>query len=392
MALYILNQKRANLRDLERRFGVAVTIEADDSLTGSNYHAIERGELATGVKGEVEVQLSPSDDIVPAVEEPAPLEEEAFEEAEARGDDEVLSEEEIAGDRARSAASDEGDGGRRRRRRRRRRGGGERPFGEGVAPDAPQPTDDGLAVVAQIGGDMIAPIDDAESFDRRGPREEGDRGRRPKRHRVGRHSFSPRENDERHGTAGGSGEVETDLLGSGPQKSASDPDRGLESTSAAQEELVTPAKVEGQVLAGEERVSEEPPVRRPSALEPDPAEPEPELVGSGGVGHGLDASKVPSPGGAAASSPKRLVAARPSEHRRGLTGRRCRPLRPTPRRSERPNSYPRRPFTPEAVPQRQTKRFRLDLEHVAFLSPQTVAVRERRGSKEMDMDVARPAE
>ena len=48
VALYILNQKRANLRDLERRFGVAVTIEADDTLTGANYHAIERGEPATG--------------------------------------------------------------------------------------------------------------------------------------------------------------------------------------------------------------------------------------------------------------------------------------------------------------------------------------------------------
>ena len=34
VALYILNQKRAHLRDLERRFGVAVLVEADDSLTG----------------------------------------------------------------------------------------------------------------------------------------------------------------------------------------------------------------------------------------------------------------------------------------------------------------------------------------------------------------------
>ena len=40
---------------------------------------------------------------------------------------------------------DEGDVGRRRRRRRRRRGG-ERSFGENLPQDAPQPTDDGLAV------------------------------------------------------------------------------------------------------------------------------------------------------------------------------------------------------------------------------------------------------
>ena len=50
VALYILNQKRAHLRDLERRFGVAIIVEADDTLTGSNYHALERGEPASGVK------------------------------------------------------------------------------------------------------------------------------------------------------------------------------------------------------------------------------------------------------------------------------------------------------------------------------------------------------
>ena len=61
VALYILNQKRANLRDLERRFGVAIAIEADDTLTGANYHAIERGELASGVKSESEPLQAPED-------------------------------------------------------------------------------------------------------------------------------------------------------------------------------------------------------------------------------------------------------------------------------------------------------------------------------------------
>src|SRR5208282_2316610 len=62
VALYILNQKRANLRDLERRFGVAIAIEADDTLTGANYHAIERGEIATGVKGAAEPPPPAQDD------------------------------------------------------------------------------------------------------------------------------------------------------------------------------------------------------------------------------------------------------------------------------------------------------------------------------------------
>ena len=48
VALYILNQKRAHLRELEERFGVDLIIDADDTLTGSVYHAIERGEPASG--------------------------------------------------------------------------------------------------------------------------------------------------------------------------------------------------------------------------------------------------------------------------------------------------------------------------------------------------------
>ena len=70
---------------------------------------------------------------------------------------------------------DESDVGRRRRRRRRRRGG-ERSFGENLPQDAPQPTDDGLAVVAEIGGDLQAPSGEVNAFDRRGPRS----GRRPR--------------------------------------------------------------------------------------------------------------------------------------------------------------------------------------------------------------------
>ncbi len=50
VALYILNQKRAHLRDLEKRFGASLTIAADDGLTGTNYYALERGEPATGTK------------------------------------------------------------------------------------------------------------------------------------------------------------------------------------------------------------------------------------------------------------------------------------------------------------------------------------------------------
>ena len=87
VALYILNQKRINLRDFERRFGVAIVVEADDTLTGANYHTIERGEPATGIKGEGEPTKSLADDIVPTIEGPAYVEVEEHETFEAHGEE-----------------------------------------------------------------------------------------------------------------------------------------------------------------------------------------------------------------------------------------------------------------------------------------------------------------
>ncbi len=158
VALYILNQKRGHLRDLERRFGVVVTVEADDTLTGANYHAIERGEPATGVKA-IEPPPLAQDDFASIVNEPVPAEE-AFEEPiETPEDDEPIGEAERE---ATSDSQDEGENGGRRRRRRRRRRSGERVNGEASSSDAPQPTDDGLAVVAEIGGDLAQPVQEFE--------------------------------------------------------------------------------------------------------------------------------------------------------------------------------------------------------------------------------------
>ena len=49
-AFYILNQKRVHLRELETRFGVAISIMADDSLLGTTNYAIERGEPALRIE------------------------------------------------------------------------------------------------------------------------------------------------------------------------------------------------------------------------------------------------------------------------------------------------------------------------------------------------------
>jgi ribonuclease E len=193
VALYILNQKRANLRDLERRFGVAIVVEADDTLTGANYHAIERGEPAAGVKSEVEPPKSLADEFATIVEEPEPIENDSEEVPEASGQEgqEVLQ----ASDRTGGLSVDEGDAGRRRRRRRRRRGG-ERSLGENPPQDAPQPTDDGLAAVAEIGGDLQVPSGEGNAVERRGPRSGEDRERRSRRSRGQRDRFPRRPDGE----------------------------------------------------------------------------------------------------------------------------------------------------------------------------------------------------
>jgi ribonuclease E len=183
VALYILNQKRINLRDLERRFGVAIVVEADDALTGANYYAIERGEPATGVRSEGESVKSAAE-IAPIIEETVSVGAEEDETFEARGDE---NEEVLLSDHGGGALLEESEVGRRRRRRRRRRG--ERPFGDNPSREAPQPTDDGLAVVAEIGGDLVASSGDADAFDRRGLRSGGERHRRSRGSRGGRNRF-----------------------------------------------------------------------------------------------------------------------------------------------------------------------------------------------------------
>ncbi|MGA2488170.1 MAG: ribonuclease E/G, partial [Roseiarcus sp.] len=196
VALYILNQKRAHLRDLERRFGVTILVEADDTLTGANHHAIERGEPTSGLRADEPAEArhagygaSPvggEDFVVEAEAEPEAVEEEDAIEAEPAAEE---FEAEAGRGEAEPAAAGEGEPSRPRRRRRRRRGGernerGERPASEGFSAEAPQPTDDGLAAMAEIGGDFATPTrgeGEAAEDDERAPSARRRRGRRGRR-------------------------------------------------------------------------------------------------------------------------------------------------------------------------------------------------------------------
>jgi ribonuclease E len=173
VALYILNQKRAHLQELERRFGVHITVAADDTLTGATYHALERGELATGPRVSQRDAPLRVDSI-----RAEPLEAEMAEEAIAGEPVEAEMEGvEASGERrdenggSRFGADEEGASRGRRRRRRRGRGGGQ--GGEHLAPGAEQPSDEGLALMAAIEG---APAPAEERPDRRGGRRGGNRG------------------------------------------------------------------------------------------------------------------------------------------------------------------------------------------------------------------------
>lgn len=135
-ALYVLNQKRQNLADLESRFGLTISIEADDSV-GAQHFAIDKGSLALGPI--VSLSETQSLNIAEDFDESDPVIEEIDDEAEA-----------VSTEISRS----EDDASRKRKRKRRRRGGRDRQensgseqndqsVGEDDSDDAEQPPVEG---------------------------------------------------------------------------------------------------------------------------------------------------------------------------------------------------------------------------------------------------------
>jgi ribonuclease E len=115
VALYILNQKRGYLRDIEQRYGVSLGISASDRVFGGSFHIEKLSPViappASGASTAIR-QMDYRDE---------PVEDEVEVTAEAVG--------EVADEDAEGGEGEGGDGRRSRRRRRRRRGG----RGEGTA-------------------------------------------------------------------------------------------------------------------------------------------------------------------------------------------------------------------------------------------------------------------
>lgn len=132
VALYVLNQKRAHLADLEARFAIAISVTVDATLLGTRYFEVERGEFV-GNEGRIVPSSLKAEAIVSDIDEDA-LDAAAEAEAlDAENETVVVVETDAvardAGPREARAEGDgeaRGEGGRKRRRRRRRRRGGER--------------------------------------------------------------------------------------------------------------------------------------------------------------------------------------------------------------------------------------------------------------------------
>jgi ribonuclease E len=123
IALYVLNHKRNHLYELEHRFQIAITVVADDAISGQLPFVIEKGEQVHTL--EQARALAVQATAIPiAVEESKELEQ-PIEEIE-EGEEEETAEADVAepGELAETAEAraEDGEGGGRRRRRRRRRG------------------------------------------------------------------------------------------------------------------------------------------------------------------------------------------------------------------------------------------------------------------------------
>ena len=182
VALYILNNKRSFIVEIENRYGITIQIQASEKIQGANFN-IER--LATRRE---EPQRRPQqaavnmdwgfedEDQAAAVEVQAEADVDDEEEAPRSGD----------GDSDRDGAQGEGEGGRRRRKRRRGRRGDREPGGE-QQPIQGQRDDDGDAPVAARGNDDQPDIVDEPKSrhgrrdDRRGRQDRGPRRDQPRR-------------------------------------------------------------------------------------------------------------------------------------------------------------------------------------------------------------------
>ncbi|MCK1654186.1 Rne/Rng family ribonuclease [Bradyrhizobium sp. 149] len=200
VALYVLNQKRGHLRDLENGFKVTLSVIADASVSGPQAYVIDRGEQVHTLEAAKALLAAQ------AAASPPPLVEEAYDEEEfdpetesevETEETEGLAEEQVAGD-----AASEQDSQRRKRRRRRRGRGGQRDE-ESREDGAPAVAE--TAVAAGEGEEDVEAEPDGEEGEDQSARGE-QQGSADRRRRRGRRGGRRRRGPGEEGLAGSIGD------------------------------------------------------------------------------------------------------------------------------------------------------------------------------------------
>jgi ribonuclease E len=257
VALYILNQKRLTLRAIEERFGVTVALMADDSLHGTNYYTLERGEPAPE-GGLREVAMAP---VVEEVDEEY-VDEFADEAEEASGTEAEGAEGETE---ARSGDRDDEDGARRGRRRRRRGRGRDREGRE----DRPAANADGSEAAAADAEDGEGDDDASGEPRAAGDEQSGDSESRRRRRRGRRGGRRNRRDEEGNAGEATAADADADAEGGAAVRMTEEP-AVVETAPApakAVEEAPVPKKRGRSKKAEAEVVTEAPVVEAPAAEE-----------------------------------------------------------------------------------------------------------------------------
>jgi len=130
VAIYVLNHKRAHLRELEQRFQITIMVNSDPAIGGQQSFVLDRGEQVHTLEAAKAIAAAPIA-AAPAVEDDEPVFEEELETEDAAEAEDEPEDDEAPPDimQAEGAPAETGEPGRRRRRRRRRRrDGSEQPY------------------------------------------------------------------------------------------------------------------------------------------------------------------------------------------------------------------------------------------------------------------------
>lgn len=252
VALYMLNHKRAHLRELEERFSVTLIITADDRVNGHQPFIIEKGEAA------MPAPAAPRPGRV--VQPDSILPEEEFEEEDEDSAEETAAEAE-GDDEERNERSEENNG--RRKRRRRRRRNGERD-GEGREGEGREARTDAEGEDEAGGEDAEGESEEGEDEERADARE-SERRRRRRGRRGGRRN----RRDEDESPAGDEAAASSEATPEGA--AAEDVTAEVADAAPAQAEAqAAPADVPAEAPAAEAPVAAAPVAEAPAA-EPAPA-------------------------------------------------------------------------------------------------------------------------